>query len=240
MLPKATPFICLLVASQMLAPRSTLAQERQLGQYVPVTETYELPIPITLSEGVVAELPNHASHAPVVDSAARPEASAVLAPQMTPATSDSHLIEQGDTASSVMRLPPRDTMESEHHNGQRPNQQTTFGNPVRTLSSLAFVLGLFFLFLRFARRYRVPAEEGEPLFDTLGRVSLLGKRAHIVRFGSKLLVLAKTSNGLEKLTELSDPREVEQVIELCRSGSEKRLNQGLRNLLSANSLRPAA
>lgn len=190
---------------------------------VTVDESFQLPIPIALSDGradatgagaVVEVLPPESS-VPVVADTSQPSAAAAAA----------------------LLLPPRPsaTGDSRATSTLRTTSQSSYGKPLRTLSSLAVVLGLFLVFVWFVRRHRVPLSAGEQVFHTLGRVSLLGKQAHIVQFGDKLLVLAKTTNGVEKLTELTNPLEVQRVTDLCQRGSSAQLAVGVREALLGNS-----
>lgn len=246
MLPKK--LVPAIVMTLWISAMSSFAQDPsvrapQPGQYVPVTETYDLPIPITLSEGpgeVEAPSAMQTAPSPAVTGApqAEPEIEKVgLAMEVANAEYAAPSMVESDS----IPLPPRPAKGDALPGSNSFRRSSAFGNPLRTISSLGIVLGLFFLFLRFVRRYRIQESDADPLFDTLGRVSILGKPAHIVRFGSKLLVLAKTSSGLEKLTELSNPAEVEQIVQLCHEGSQRRLSQGLQSMLQRSSdMRPIA
>ena len=221
-----------LIVVALVAIRCVSAQETE--SYVPVSEDYQLPIPITLAEQPVD-----------ADSNVEPS-------QQSPAPQPIDVAAEEETASgqpaSQLRLPPRPSSAQNTSTAGEPSADAAAfpGGPsglsstLRTLSSLGIVLGLFFVFMRLVKRSRVSVEPEDQLFDTLGRVTLLGKRAHIVRFGSKLLVLAKTQNGLEKLTELSNPQDVERIVTLCRGGSNEQLNRGLRDLLGGQNQHQAA
>ena len=51
----------------------------------------------------------------------------------------------------------------------------------------------------------------------LGRASLATRQqVHLVRCGSKLLLVSVTPTGVETLTEITDPEEVDQLAGLCR------------------------
>lgn len=88
---------------------------------------------------------------------------------------------------------------------------------LRIGSSLGIVLALFLGFVWVLRRFRHQAP-GEPneVFQVLGEFPLMrNQRAYVVRFASRILVLADTARGVEKITELTDALEVEQVTSLC-------------------------
>ena len=86
-------------------------------------------------------------------------------------------------------------------------------------SSLAIVLGLFFLVAWGLRRNAprgstlLPAE----VFEVLGRAPLAGRQqVHLLRCGAKLLLVSITPAGTETLTEVTDPAEADRMAALCR------------------------
>jgi flagellar biogenesis protein FliO len=86
-------------------------------------------------------------------------------------------------------------------------------------SSLAVVLGLFFLVAWAVRRgspggsMRLPGE----VFEVLGHASLGGRQqVHLLRCGSKLLLVSITPAGTETLTEVTDLEEADRLAALCR------------------------
>ena len=103
-------------------------------------------------------------------------------------------------------------------------RSTAGGSAVGTaLASLAVVLGLFFTVAWLLRRGMPPASAVLPdeVVEVLGRAPLPGRQqAHLVRLGSKLLLISMTAQGAETLGEITDPEEVERLSEICRrSGS---------------------
>jgi len=102
------------------------------------------------------------------------------------------------------------------------------GGPVRStrpqglvpvVGSLALVLGLFFVVAWMMRR-TIPAANlvlpGEVL-EVLGRAPLAGRQqVHLVRLGNKLVLVSVTPAGMEALSEVTDPDEVERLTGLCR------------------------
>lgn len=94
-----------------------------------------------------------------------------------------------------------------------------FGGWVTVGSSLAVVLGLFFVFAWFIRRTGggglslLPKEAVE----VFGRAPLAGNRhMQIVRFGNKVLLLAVSPEHVETLAEVTDPIEVDRLTGLCK------------------------
>jgi flagellar biosynthetic protein FliO len=90
---------------------------------------------------------------------------------------------------------------------------------ITVASSLAIVLGVFLLAAWFMRRAAPNGSLSLPgdVFEVLGRAPL-GQRqqVHLLRCGSKLLLVSVTSSGAETLTEVADPVEVDRLAGLCR------------------------
>lgn len=86
-------------------------------------------------------------------------------------------------------------------------------------SSLAAVLGLF-LIVAWTMRRTVPGGSAllpSEVIEVLGR-SVLASRAqvHLIRCGSKLLLVSVSPTGIETLTEITDADEVSHITGLCR------------------------
>jgi flagellar biogenesis protein FliO len=101
-------------------------------------------------------------------------------------------------------------------------------------TSLAIVLGLFFVVVYVSRR----AGAGGPLslpkeaFDVLGRAALAGRQqAQVVRFGDKLILLAVSATGVESLAEITSPEEVERVAGLCEQRQPGSVTQSFQQVL---------
>jgi flagellar biogenesis protein FliO len=79
-------------------------------------------------------------------------------------------------------------------------------------SSLAVVLGVFLLLLALFRKQH-QRTQGSSLMETLGQIQVAPKvKLHLVRFGSRLLVLHITPNSVQRVAEISDPNEVQQLL----------------------------
>jgi len=103
-------------------------------------------------------------------------------------------------------------------------QQITRQPWVPVAGSLALVLVLFFALMAVLRR-GMPAQGGKlpaAVLEVLGQATLGGKQQlHLLRCGDKLLLCCTTATGVQTLTEICEPAEVERLSALCR-GSEKR------------------
>lgn len=86
-------------------------------------------------------------------------------------------------------------------------------------SSLAVVLGLFFVVAWVMRRTtpgNCPVLPNE-VFEVLGRAPLAARQqAHLVRLGAKLVLLSISPGGVETLSEVTDPDEVNRLAGLCQ------------------------
>jgi flagellar biogenesis protein FliO len=100
--------------------------------------------------------------------------------------------------------------------GSRPDGPTSL---LTVGSSLAVVLGLFLL-VAWAVKRAMPGRSGllpTEVVEVLGRASLGARQqVHLVRCGSKLLLVSATPGGMETLTEIAEPDEVQRLAALCR------------------------
>jgi flagellar biogenesis protein FliO len=87
------------------------------------------------------------------------------------------------------------------------------------IGSLAIVVGLFLLVAWVLRRGMPKQTPLLPsgILEVLGRAPLVGRQqVHLVRLGNKLLLLAITPGGIETLTEVTDPVEIDRLAGICR------------------------
>jgi flagellar biogenesis protein FliO len=128
--------------------------------------------------------------------------------------------------------PPSDRMTKSRSDGQTNVSASTsrplleFGVPMQSMytvaCALAIVIGSFLLFAwalrrgsRVARRKtaQLPAE----VVSVLGRVPLAARQfAELLRVGNKLVLVSFTPAGVETLTEVNDPAEVDRLVGLCQ------------------------
>ncbi len=106
--------------------------------------------------------------------------------------------------------------------------------------SLMVVLGVFFVVAWLSRRGMTGASQVLPadVVEVVGRATLAGRQQmHLVRLGSKLVLISVMSNGAETLAEVTDVDEVNRLLGLCRqtqSGSVTRSFQEVFRQLSGN------
>jgi flagellar biogenesis protein FliO len=104
---------------------------------------------------------------------------------------------------------------------------------VTLAGSLGVVLGIFLLIAWLMRRAapqglkRLPNEA----FEVLGRAPLAGRQnVHLVRCGTKLLLVSITPAGTETLTEITDPQEVDRLAGLCRQAGPQSSTAAFRHI----------
>lgn len=113
--------------------------------------------------------------------------------------------------------------------GVDSNQQTTpSGQPSRassttpmvtTCSALAVVLGLFAALVWVSRKYGSKTLAGtlpNELVEVLGTSTIDAKtQLMMMRIGSRVVVATRGPQGLQPLSEITDPDEVQHVVSLC-------------------------
>ena len=103
--------------------------------------------------------------------------------------------------------------------GAQRGSASPLSSLVGVLSSLAIVLGLFYAVTWVLRRGmpRGAASLPREVVEVLGRAPLAGRQqVHVVRFGSKLLLVALTPGGVQTLSEIADPAEADRVAAACQ------------------------
>lgn len=85
--------------------------------------------------------------------------------------------------------------------------------PIRKVGgALAVVLGGFLL-LTVLLRKQAPAIAANDMMEPLGSVQIAPKvRLHLVRFGSRILVLHISGQNVQRVAELDDAKEVERLL----------------------------
>ena len=107
---------------------------------------------------------------------------------------------------------------------------------VTILGSLGVVLGLFFVTIWVFRGntskgvQTLPSEVLEPL----GRTAVVkGQQLQLLRFGSKLVLVSVSPDGLHAISEITDPLEVDRIAGLCLRSGHLSSTQAFRNVLDS-------
>lgn len=115
--------------------------------------------------------------------------------------------------------PPSRRVDAAHSNGAAAARPTAISSALTMGASLAIVLGLFLAaawLLRKSGAGVVPLLPKEAV-EVLGRTVLAGRQhLQLLRCGNKLLLVAVSPAGVETLTEITDPPEVDRLAGLCQ------------------------
>jgi len=130
------------------------------------------------------------------------------------------LIETNSEEGGLTPIAPQSEKDPVFGNESKPNFTKTF-------TSLFLVLGILFTCFYLVRRFSpktknpIPAE----LLETIGEFPLSGRiRGRILRFGSKLILVAVGPDGAEPLAELTNPQEVAALWERCKKRNAQPLD----------------
>ncbi len=144
-------------------------------------------------------------------------------------------VEQGPAArrDAPIAVPP--PKRSPRNAESRPDKPTTAGNMgMVVVSSLAIVLGLFFLVVWLSRRAfpRATAPLSTEVLEIIGRSPLAARhQLQLIRLGHRLLLVSVTPDRAETLAELTDPDEVNHLVGLCRQQQAGSITDSFRQVL---------
>ena len=123
------------------------------------------------------------------------------------------------------------------NNSQRSSSGS--GSPWKTFGALAFVLALIIVGAKLWKKHGPGMAAGLPAeaIDVLGKRHLDSRQSiHLVRVGSRILVLGSSAEGLRTLAEVTDPVEVDYLAGLCQqSNSAGNAAQSFRALFNRHS-----
>lgn len=120
------------------------------------------------------------------------------------------------------RAQPRDTKASGANKGQPSKgslSKASSSNWGTTIGGLIAVLALIYLTARVLRKSMPAAQRTLPaeVVQVLGRKPLDYRHSiHLIRCGSKLLVVGSSQEGLTTLCEMTDPVEIDYLAGLCK------------------------
>lgn len=143
------------------------------------------------------------------------------------AEDDSPRKETRESAGS-MKLPPRNI----HETSSKLKPSSTGGGLWTTLLSLSAIVGTLGVIGYFAKPYL-----GTPRGLPIEALELLGRRAieqkvaiHFMRCGSRVLVVGVSPEGARTLSEITDPVEVQRLVDACHTPPD---SKSLSSLLPA-------
>jgi flagellar biogenesis protein FliO len=116
---------------------------------------------------------------------------------------------------------------------------------ITVAGSLGIVLGLFMVTMWCLRRGMPKSARALPaeVVEVLGRAPLAGRQQmHLIRFGGKLVLAAVSPSGIDAVSEITDPVEVDRMLGYCeqtRSSSATSSFRGILDRLDERSLRAA-
>ena len=128
-------------------------------------------------------------------------------------------------------LPPP----TKEHAAESDSGAVTGGSALFTvMSSLAIVLGLFFGVVWLSRR-ALPKSAGglsSDVVEVLGRTAMGNRQTlQLIRVGNRLLLVSVTSTGANTLTEVTDPHEVQELLDRCNGVSSEPTSNSFRDVL---------
>jgi flagellar biogenesis protein FliO len=153
------------------------------------------------------------------------ETSPAAAPRLLPARFVSNetgsVASGGSAASAAPEAPQRPLRLSRQPAGSPVAHPSLLGGKDavwNAAGSLGIVLALF-LAVAWAMRRGAPKEYAllpTEAVEVLGRATLVGRaQVHLVRCGNKIVLVHVTAGGVETLTEISDPAEVDRLHSIC-------------------------
>ncbi|GEM_PF-1676433 len=105
---------------------------------------------------------------------------------------------------------------------------------LQTGTALAIVLALLFVFFWVSKKAVPKSMQALPLemIEVLGNAPLSTKQhLRLVRLGNRLLLLAVSENQSQTLSEITDPDEVQHLLELCQSKRPNSVSQSFQSVL---------
>ncbi|TWT86508.1 Flagellar biosynthesis protein, FliO [Pseudobythopirellula maris] len=122
------------------------------------------------------------------------------------------------------------------------SESSEAGNPiVATVGALTVVLGLFLLSAWVLKKSMPRSSRTLPgdVVQVLGRATLVGKQtAQLLKVGRKLVLVSVTPEGVEPITEVSDPEEVNRLLELCEADDPNNASAAFREIFDEISREP--
>ncbi len=116
------------------------------------------------------------------------------------------------------------------------------GSLFGVISSLVIVVGLFFMMAWLFRKTMPRAAQALPseVLETLGRSPLTQRdHMHLIRVGNKLVLVSVSQAGVQPLTEITDPDEVERLSAIASTTQAGSVTETFRDMLTQIGKEPA-
>lgn len=130
----------------------------------------------------------------------------------------------------------------------KPSSRSTSSKPVvgiealsTVAASLAMVIGAFLLLVIALRRGNSRHQKSLPseVFEVLGRKAVNHKtQLQLLRIGSKLVLVSVTSDGMETVSEIDQPAEVDRIAGLCRQKHAGSITRSFAEILGGAATSP--
>ena len=139
-----------------------------------------------------------------------------------------------DSGEPILLAPSRDGQNRDVANLDPPTK-TGWKGAATVASSLALVLGLFFIVAWVMRRNTTGPSMLLPstVLEVLGRAPLASRQQiHLIRLGNKLILVSATPAGVEPLGEVTEADEVQRLVALCRQASPNSATAAFRQVFA--------
>ena len=212
--------LTVLLAQPAIAEQDSRVSPRTLPQRVEAAARPQMPVQLTLAR------PNVSTNKPISIS------------QKTEETG----LNPAQTAADQSVRPLRSSLRTPERESTAARERSSDATLITVGSSLAIVLGVFFLVAWITRRTapRGMAPLPGEVLQSLGRAPLVGRQqAQLLRVGKKLVLVSITPGGVEPITEITDPAEVDRLSSLCQQTQPGSITDSFRNILSQYANEPA-
>ena len=118
----------------------------------------------------------------------------------------------------------------------KPMLSNGFGPVITMFASLFLVITTFLIFALLFKKVSPKGTRplSKELFENLGRAPLTQKfQLHLLRLGNRLILVSVTPDGVQPITEISDPDEVVQLLGLCRRLDANSSTQNFKKMFNA-------
>ncbi len=120
----------------------------------------------------------------------------------------------------------------------RPSSNGAMGarSILTPIAGLGIVVGAFLIFAWVVKRSLPKSASPLPgeVVEVLGRAPLAARQvAHLMRVGNKLILVAVSNAGVETLTEITDPVEVDRLAGICGQSRPGSASQTFRGVLES-------